>query len=389
MGYAYAVLGAGRQGTAAAYDMAKFGEADEVILADVSSRIARKAAARVNRLVGGRIARAVVADVRKRSTVLRALEGADVFLSAVPYFFNLDLARLALQAKVSMVDLGGNTTIVRKQLGLSRRAEEAGLTIIPDCGMGPGFNITLSVYAMRLLDAAEHVYIYEGGLPLNPKPPWVYELTFSIEGLTNEYHGKATFIREGKLVEVPALSEIEEIDVPSVGRLEAAVTAGALSTAPWSFLGKLATYQNKTLRYPGHWASMKAFRDLGLFETQPIKVDGAEVVPRHVFHALFEPQVTPKRIRDICVERVRVLGQRNGRSAEAVVDLIDRYDETTGFTSMERLTGWHAAIVAEMIAMGRIPPGAHPVELGVPAGPFVAEARRRGIRIDERVTSPG
>lgn len=387
MGYAYAVLGAGRQGTAAAYDMAKYGEADEVILADVSSRISREAAARVNRLVGRRVARPVVADVRRRSTVLRALEGVDVFLSAVPYFFNFDLARLALQAKVSMVDLGGNTAIVRKQLGLSRRAREAGLTLVPDCGMGPGFNITLSVYAMGLLDAPEHVYIYEGGLPQDPKPPWAYELTFSIEGLTNEYHGKATFIRDGRIVEVPAFSEIEEVDIPSVGRLEAAVTAGALSTAPWSFLGKLTTYQNKTLRHPGHWDQMKAIRDLGLFETQPIEVDGAKVVPRHVFHALFEPQVTPKRVRDICVERVHVLGRREGRPAEAVVDLIDRYDETTGFTSMERLTGWHAAIVAEMIAMGRVPPGAYPVELGVPAEPFVGEARRRGIHIDERVTS--
>ncbi len=347
MGYRYAVVGSGRQGTAAAFDMAKFGEADEVILADIVLSRARRAATRVNRLVGKRIAYPVQADVRKDSTVLKALEDVDVFLSAVPYFFNLGLSKLALKARASMVDLGGNTGIVRKQLALSHRAQKAGITIIPDCGMGPGLNLTMSIYAMELLDFPEHVYVYDGGLPQDPKPPWDYELTFNVEGLTNEYHGNATFIRDGKIAEVPSFSEFEEVDFPPVGRLEAIVTAGGMSTAPWSFLGKLKTYQNKTLRYPGHWAQMKAFHDLGLFELEPIEVDGKKVVPRHVFHALFEPQVTPKKIRDICVERVRALGTKDGRPAEVVVDLVDRYDEATGFTSMERLTGWHAAIVAE------------------------------------------
>jgi len=179
---------------------------------------------------------------------------------------------------------------------------------------------------------------------------------------------------------------VNVVDVPPLGKLEAIVTAGGLSTAPWSFLGKLTTYENKTLRYPGHWAQMIAFNDLGLFELDPIDVDGRRVVPRHVFHALFEPKVLPEKIVDVCVERVRALGQKDGAAAEAVVELVDRYDPATGFTSMERLTGWHAAIAAEMIAMGRIPPGAHPVELGIPARPFVVEARKRGINIEERVS---
>lgn len=385
MGYRYAVIGAGRQGTAAAYDMARFGEADDVVLADVDLVRARKAAARVNRLVGSRVTRAVRADVTKRATVAAALRGADVFLSAVPYFFNLGLARLAVREKVSMVDLGGNTTIVRKQLALAPRARRAGIAILPDCGMGPGLNVTLSVYAMELLDVPEDVFIYEGGLPRDPRPPWNYALTFNVEGLTNEYTGAATFIRDGRLVEIPSFTEFEEVDFPPVGRLEAVVTAGATSTASWTFLGKLRTYQNKTLRYPGHWAQMKAFHDLGLFDLKPVTVDGKRVVPRHVFHALFEPKVRPTKVRDVCLERVVARGTKAGRPAEAVVELVDVDDEATGFTSMERLTGWHAAIAAEMIAMGRIPSGAHPVETGIPATPFVQEARRRGLRITERV----
>jgi len=385
MGYRYAVIGSGRQGTAAAYDFAKFGDADDIVMGDVVLAQARRAAARVNKLAGRSVAHPARADVTKPSSILKVIKDADVLLSGVPYFFNLGLAKLALKAKVSMVDFGGNTDLVRQQLALDARARKAGVGFVPDCGMGPGLNITMGVYAMGLLDVPEHVYIYDGGLPQRPRPPWNYELTFNVEGLTNEYSGDATFIRDGQVARVPLFSEFELVDFPPLGTLEAVVTPGGLSTAPWSFHGKLKTFQNKTLRYPGHWAQMQAFQDLGLFDLAPIQVDGRKVVPRHVFHALFEPKVTPKEIRDVCVERVRVLGMKDGHTAEAVVELVDYYDEATGFTSMERLTGWHAAIAAEMIARGTIPPGAHSVELGIPAKAFVTEARKRGLDITERV----
>ncbi len=101
---------------------------------------------------------------------------------------------------------------------------------------------------------------------------------------------------------------------------------------------------------------------------------------------MFEPQVRPKEIEDICVERIRALGLKDGEDAEVVVDLIDRFDSSTGFTAMERLTGWHAAIAAEMIARGAVAPGVHSVESGLPGRPFVDEVRRRRISIEERIT---
>ena len=105
----------------------------------------------------------------------------------------------------------------------------------------------------------------------------------------------------------------------------------------------------------------------------------------HVCHAPFDPKVTPTQTLDVCVARVRALGTKDRHTEEAVVELVDSYDPATGFTSMERLTGWHAAIAAEMLARGTIPPGTHSVELGIPAKPFVDEARKRGLNIRERV----
>lgn len=383
MGHRYAVLGSGRQGTYAAYDLAMFGDADSVVLADIDRKVAQSAARRVNSLVGTKVAEAARVDSTKADNVLRFLKGVDVMLSAVPYKFNLGLSRLAVKAKASMVDLGGHTGIVRKQLALDKQARKAGVSIVPDCGMGPGANITLAVHAFNMLDEAEEVHIYDGGLPLRPRPPWNYSLFFNIGGLTNEYAGTATFLRDGKRVEVPALTEPEELVVEPFGRLEALVTTGGLSTMPWTYEGRLRVLENKTLRYPGHWATMRAFADLGLFSEKAVRVGRKDVVPREVFHALFAPQITDPEVRDVLVIRVVAKGKRGGRPATATVELTDRYDEKTGFLAMERLTGGHAAIAVVMIARGVISPGASPVEKAVPPNVFIREARKRGMAVTE------
>lgn len=386
MGIRFAVVGSGRQGTAAAYDFALHSGADAVVMADVSLARARRAAARVNRLLGRRVARAAVADATRPSSVLRAIRDADIVLSGAPYFLNLALTKLAIRAGASFVDFGGNDATVDRQLALDRQARKAGVTVVPNCGMGPGLNVTLSVYAMTFLEEPEHVVVYDGGIPQHPKPPWDYELSFSVDGLTDGYDGTATVLRDGRLVEVPVFSEPETIEVPPFGKLEGVFTPGGMGSAPRSFLGRLTTLECKSLRYPGHWDRMRAFRDLGMFSSAPIHVDGTRVVPRNVFDALFEPQVRPAVVRDACVMRVRAVGRSGGRRVEVLVDFVDFRDERTGFTAMERTTGGHAAIVAGMIAARRIPPGVHPVELGVPAKAFVEEARRRGFRITERVS---
>jgi lysine 6-dehydrogenase len=383
--YRYAILGSGRQGTAAAYDFAMHGDADSILMGDLNRSAADSAARRVNRLMGEKVAYATKVDAKKPESVLRFLKGVDVVLSAVPYSFNLSLSRLAVKAKASMVDLGGHTGIVRKQLKLDSHARKAGIAIVPDCGMGPGANITLAVRAIQMLDKAEEVRIYDGGLPLSPRPPWNYSLFFSVGGLTNEYSGTATFLRGGKMVEVPALTEQEEIMVPSLGILEARVTTGGLSTMPWTYDGTLRVLENKTLRYPGHWSRMEAFADLGMFSEKPVKIGKSRVVPREVFHELFEARASDPEARDVAVIHVVGRGLKDGVPSSAVVNLTDRYDEKTGFRAMERLTGGHAAIVAAMIARGTIQPGAHSVESAVPPEEFIHEARRRGMEVTEKV----
>jgi lysine 6-dehydrogenase len=385
MGYHYAVLGAGRQGTACAYDMIRFGEAEQVLLADRSLQVARAAARRVNDLLGTDRARAVELDVTDGEALVAALRGVDAFLSAVPYVYNLDVARAAIRAGASMCDLGGNTDIVRQELALDPEARRAGVRIVPDCGQVPGMGITLMVHALGLLDEPEEVFMWDGGLPQDPRPPFNYLLTFHVAGLTNELAEPAIYLRDGKITRVPPLVEVEEIELPPVGRLEAFTTGGGLSTMPWTYEGRLKTLQNKTVRHPGHLAQIRAFYDLGLWGTEPVRVGDQDVVPRDLFHVLFEPLVTFPGDRDVCLIHVRATGLKDGQPAEAVVDVVDYADEETGFTAMERTTGWDGAIVAAMMARGQTPPGAVPVERAVPPGPFVEELARRGIDVKTQV----
>ncbi len=381
MSYRYLILGSGRQGTAAAYDLITFGEAETVILADANPEAAQRAAERLNRLTGRDLASPLTLDVTDAPALRAALQGMDVALSAVPYYFNLEITKACIERGVSLCDMGGNTDVVWAQLELDEQARAAGVSVVPDCGMGPGLINTMGVYVMDLLDSPREVYLYDAGLPQDPTPPWNYQCTFHINGLTNEYDGEATFIREGKIVKVPTFTELETIEFPPLGTLEAFVISGSMSTTPYTHLGKLERYENKVLRYPGHFATFEAYKRLGLFSEEPIEVDGVPVVPRHLYHKLLEPKIgAPPHFKDICIMRAIGIGEKDGRPTRVTVDLIDRYDEATGFTGMERLTGWHCAIMMGFQARERIGPGAHRMESAVPAADVMEEIRRRGIQ---------
>ena len=247
--------------------------------------------------LGREIAHPFAVDATDPAAVRAFLEDVDSFLSAVPYWLNPAIARVAIEARASMTDLGGNTDLVRAQLLLDPEAESAGIAMIPDCGQVPGMGTSLTAYAISLLDETDEVTFWDGGNPLHPEPPFNYILTFNIAGLTNEYYGVAHFLRDGKRVEVPTFLEddYEIVDFPApIGRMEAFVAGGGTSTMPWTFEGKLKTLWNKTLRWPGHFAAWKAYMDAGLLETDPVDVGGVPVVPRDLLHAVLDPKIRAK-----------------------------------------------------------------------------------------------
>ena len=200
MSFAYAVLGAGRQGIAAAYDMVRFGDARTVVLADRDVNLAASAAARVNRLTGSTLASAAQVDVTDTRELTAFLQPVDALLSAVPYAFNLAVTRACIAARTHLCDLGGNTDVVQSQLALNGEALAAGISIVPDCGLQPGMGNTLAVYAMGRMSDPRDVRIWVGGLAQEPRPPFGFLLTFNVEGLTNEYDEMSIVLQDGARV---------------------------------------------------------------------------------------------------------------------------------------------------------------------------------------------
>ncbi len=387
--FRYGVIGAGRQGVATAYDMIARGGGAHVLLADRDVAVAQQAAQRVNRLLGRDVATPTQVDARDPDALAKVLDGLDVFLCGTPFELIPWVTEAAIRAGVSMVDYGGHTPTVQRQLERASEAQATAIAIVPDCGMGPGMNNTLGAYVVELLEEAHliprDVYLWDGGIPQHPQPPWNYQCVFNINGLTNEYYGQVAYLRDGVITMVGAFEELETLTFEGIGELEAFTTTGGTSTAPYTFEGKLRTYQNKTLRWPGHFVQFKAFQQLGLFELEPVLVNGRPVVPRDVFHALLEPQISARVIEDVCVMRARGVGEaEDGSEAAVTVDLVDYYDPATGFTAMERITGWHAGIMAEFIAHGVVKPGAWPVEQAVRASTFVERVRGRGFDVTVR-----
>lgn len=390
MSFIYAVLGGGRQGTSAAYDLARFGQAASIKIADINLEAAQKSAERVNSLLGIRLAEAYQVDVANPQELRSFLTGVSSFVSAVPYWHNLAITRIAVEARASMTDLGGNTDLVLEQLKLDPRAVQAGIAVVPDCGQVPGMGTSLSVYAMSLLDETDEVMFWDGGNPRYPQPPFNYILTFNIAGLTNEYYGVANFIRDGRIVKVPTFQD-EDYELiefpPPIGLMEAFVAGGGTSTMPWTFEGKLKTLWNKTLRWPGHFKEWQSYLKAGLLDTDHVVVDGVPVSPRAFLHTLLDPKLRAQPGEaDLVIVRVLAKGKKNGKKAQVVVELIDTLDEETGFTAMERTTGWDASIKAIMNAQGITPRGVKPAEVAVPGALYAQELRRRGFSLTETLT---
>ncbi|HEY0865839.1 MAG TPA: saccharopine dehydrogenase C-terminal domain-containing protein [Fimbriimonas sp.] len=377
----YFVVGAGMQGTAAAYDLARFGNAGRIVLTDIDGEAARKSADRVNRLSESNVCESLRLDASDVAAVAKAVGTADVVLSCVPYKLHATVEEGAFQAGVSVLDMGNDTDVTLKTLGRDQELRERGITFVPDTGLAPGLVNSLAVWFMEELDEVTDVRLFCGGLPQNPKPPFNYALRFSIEGLVGEYVDEAIAIRDHEVVRLETLAELETIEVPTLGVLEAFTTSSGTSTAPFTFRDRVRNYEYKTLRYPGHCALMRIFHDFGFWDEEKLEFPGGRVAPFEVFCRLMGEKLRDPEDRDLVVTHAIGRGVKEGAPSQMMATIIDYHDDATGFTAMERLTGFSTAIVAIEIANGRIRKGAVPYETAISGGTMLDALRKRGIDI--------
>jgi len=383
----YAILGAGMQGPAVAYDLAQFGDPELIYLADIDLERATLKAEWVNQLLQRTVVYPKRVDARDEKQVLDYFEQADVIISAVPWQMNMRLAQLALATKRSFIDMGNEPEWFwfefRKR---HEEAQQAGIAIVPDCGLAPGMVNHLGLYCIEKMDRCDTVRLRCGGLPQRPVGPIGYKLVFNMIGVISEYTGQALTLHEGKPTYVPTLDDVEPVEIEGLGVLEAASTSGGTSTAPFTLEGKVRQYDYKTLRYPGHWAIMRALRDLGFFDEEPVKVGEAAVIPRQFSAVVIPPRIQFPEEKDLVVVYVHAAGVKSDRPYEITLQFIDYHDEATGFTAMERCTGFSASIIAIGVAKGIVPRGLIPYEQSMSGHAFVQEFLRRGFRIRETIS---
>jgi lysine 6-dehydrogenase len=376
------VLGAGLQGSACAYDLLQNPAVKEVRLADINIQHLPSFLAPY---AGSRLLPTPL-DVRDRDAVLAVMRSSDAVMSAIPYYFNLELSKCAVEAGVHFADLGGNTDLVIGQKALDTDAKSKGITIVPDCGLAPGMVNVIAQHGISQLDTIESVKIFVGGLPQRPEPPLNYQVVYSLEGVLDYYTTKSWIVRDGRGQQIDALSEIEHVEFgDGVGTLEAFHTAGGLSTMAFRYDGKIPTMEYKTLRYPGHAAIMAAIRELGLLDLDPVEVKGARVVPRDVFIAVAGPRLS-RESPDLVALRVEVRGGVDGMPRRLVWELVDRADEKHGISAMMRTTGYSLSITGQMQVRGEVqPPGVHTPDECVPARRYIEELATRGVGIRQVV----
>lgn len=377
MSKVFAILGAGMQGTAAAYDLAKYGQPHKVLLGDVSLEQAQKSARRVNELVGSAICEPHQVDALNPASLGAFLNGVDALLSCVPYWMHPKIAKVAIETRTHMCDLGGNTDVTMETLAMDELAKAAGVTLVPDTGLAPGLVNSIGMYLIENMDHTESVKLYCGVLPQNPKPPFNYKLTFNVEGLVTEYDFQAVTLREDEIHLVDTLTELETLHIDELGEMEAFVTSGGTSTAPYTLQGRVKNYEYKTIRHPGHCERIKIFKDFGFWEENEVDVFGTKVAPRKLFYKVFGDALAKFEDRDLCAVRGVGVGTKNGQPARLQVDIFDREDERTGFTSMERLTGFSMAIYAIEMANGGMPSGALRYENAMTGTKFLDELKKR------------
>lgn len=378
-----AVLGAGLMGKQAAGDLIQNEKVEKVYLADIDPS---KAEAFKQALNNGKI-EVLQLDANDDQSLKSVISKADVVINALFYIFNAKVAEIALECGVHAVDLGGHiggaTDIV---LNLHEKALEKGVTLIPDLGVAPGMINIITGYGAGKLDRVSDIKILVGGIPVHPEPPLQYNHVFSLEGVFDHYTDPSHVLRDGMLLEVPSLSEVEHVEFEEFGELEAFHTSGGTSTLTDTF-SDIDNLEYKTLRYKGHAEKFQLLVDLGFTDRdKTVTVEGQKVKIREVLREVLTPVTELGDKEDALVLRITVAGTKDGEELTYTYNMVTKKDRKTGVTAMARGTAHTISVVAQMIGSGSIDKrGSYPPELIVPGDEYIKEMAKRGVEIKETV----
>ena len=380
----FLVLGCGMQGRAVIYDLLQSPEVEAVVAADKDlSTIKGDPLFQDKRLT------TTPCDASD-STALTTLIGGgfDVVIDMLPVPFARPAAEAAIETGVHMVNANYGKSIS----DLHDRAEAAGVTLLPECGLDPGIDLILCGELVRQFDEVHELNSYGGGLPeLSAADNFLkYKITWTYEGVLKSYADDARLLKEGEVAHIPHQNLFDEgnvhhVNIPDLGRMEATPNRDALHfVEQMSIDGSCRTAGRYTLRWPGHAAAMRPFSKSGFLSDKPLSEDLPS--PREILRRVLEPQLQLRRDeRDVVIIRVEAVGMKDGKRQRSIWNVIDYRDLESGFTAMNRTVSFTASIVAEMVASGEISSrGVLSPLRDVPYKHFIHQLEDRGITVRMR-----
>ncbi len=331
------------------------------------------------------------ADLADPSVVAEVVAGHDIAVGAVPGPMGAANLKAVIESGINIVDI---SFFEEDPFHLHELAIKRGVTAVMDCGVAPGFSNLALGHSQTVFESLSEFTCYVGGLPVVRQWPYEYRAVFSPIDVIAEYTRPARLVEQGREVVREALSEIEPLDLPGVGTVEAFNSDGLRTLLR---IEGIPDMKEKTLRYPGHAERMRMLRETGFFSEDEIDVNGAKIRPIDLTAELLFPMwQLPEGEGDQTVMRIAVEGMLGGRRIRRTWDMLDQYDHEQNITSMARTTGYTCTAAVRALAAGLYnKPGLVPPEvLGRTPGVYdfvVARLAERGVEFtitDEEVSAP-
>jgi saccharopine dehydrogenase-like NADP-dependent oxidoreductase len=343
-----AVVGAGKIGSTIASLLSGSGDYGVLVIDQSAAALAD---------VGAHVSTAAMA-IDDPEALAKALDGCFAVVNAAPYHLTTVVAQAARAAGAHYLDLTEDVAASRVVRDLARESNTA---FIPQCGLAPGF-ITIAAWDLcKHFEELHDVRLRVGALPRYPSNALNYNLTWSTDGVINEYCEPCEAIVEGRLREVPALEECEEFSLDGV-TYEAFNTSGGLGTLCQTLDGKVRNLNYRTIRYPGHAAIMKALlNDLGLRNRRPLLKDILE-------------NAVPATLQDVVIVFVTVSGMKDGRlMQETYVNKV--FAQPVGGemkSAIQITTAGSVCAVLDLLAEARLPQSGFIRQEDIPLADFLA-----------------
>ena len=291
--------------------------------------------------LAGMVKETRVIDAADPAALAKVAAGKFAVLSAAPFYLTPTIAKAAKEAGAHYFDLTEDVASTRTVKAL---ADGAATAFIPQCGLAPGFISIVAYDLTRDFDSLRDVQLRVGALPIYPTNALKYNLTWSTDGLINEYCNPCEAIIDGEMRETLPLEEIERFSLDGL-EYEAFNTSGGLGTLCETLEGKVENLNYKTVRYIGHRDIMKMLlRDLRLSQRRDLMKDVLETA-------------VPITKQDVVLVFVTVAGERNGHLDQTTFarKLYSREIGGRHFSAIQVTTASGICAMVDLLAQGKLP----------------------------------